>query len=182
MRHARLHAGDDGAKKRGALAALVFLLGLACVPVARADDQPPLSADQMQLATEMVQAIGIQQVADAALNGLKLVLVQSLAANSKMPPEQVEPIVDTVLVPDMRASEPQFIAAVANMYGHAFTVPEMQQILAFYQTPVGQKLQQVTPELTQQMVAAGHAWIAQIGAQVLRLNADKLAAQGLKVD
>jgi hypothetical protein len=161
---------------------LVAVGSFAAVAPARADDAPPLSTDQIQLATQVVQAIGIQQVADAALNGLKLVLVQSLAANSKQSPEQVEPIVDQILVPDLRASEPQFVAAVANLYGHAFTVPEMQQILAFYQTPVGQKLQLVTPELTQQMVAAGHAWIAQIGEQVLRLDADKLAAQGLKVD
>jgi hypothetical protein len=157
--------------------------GLAAAAPARADDTPPpLTADQMQLAMQLVQAIGIQQVADAALNGLKLVLVQSLAANSKQPPEKVEPIVDQVLVPDLRAQEPQFIATVANLYGHAFTVPEMQQILAFYQSPVGQKLQTVTPDLTQQMVQAGHAWISQAGEQVLRADADKLAAQGLKID
>lgn len=181
--HPRPKAGDEVAKKRGALAGFAFLATLACVPAARADDvQAPLTTDQMQLATQVVQAIGIQQVADAALDGLKIVLVQSLAANSKKPPEQVEPIVEKVLVPDMRAAEPQFIAAVAAMYGRAFTAAEMQQILAFYQTPVGQKLQQVTPGLTQQMVAAGHAWVAEIGEQVLKLDADKLTAQGLKVD
>ncbi len=167
----------------GPAAALAMAAGavLAAAP-ARADDQPPLGADQLQLATQLVQAIGIQQVADAAVSGLTIVLVQSLAANSKQPPEKVEAIVDQVLVPDLKAAEPQFIATVANLYGHAFTVPEMQQILAFYQTPAGQKLETMTPGLTQQMVAAGHAWIAEIGEQALKAEAGKLAAQGLKID
>ncbi|MCB8883244.1 DUF2059 domain-containing protein [Acidisoma cellulosilytica] len=162
-----------------ALAGIVLLGG---TPALADTAQPALTTEQMQLAMQVVQAIGIQQVADAAVGGLKIVLVQSLAANSKQPPEKVGPIVDQVLMPDILASEPQFVASVATLYGQAFTVPEMQQILAFYQTSVGQKLESVTPGLTQQMVEAGHAWIGQIGEQVLKLDADKLAAQGLKVD
>ncbi len=146
--------------------------------IARADDAA-LSADQMALATQVVNAIGIRQVADAALGGLRIVLVDSLAARNKQPPEKVEGIVDDILVPDLKALEPQFIASVAANYGHVFTTPEMEQILAFYQTPVGMKLQAATPGLTQQMVAEGHAWIEQAATQVLQADADKLSAQGL---
>jgi hypothetical protein len=145
---------------------------------ARADDAP-LSADQLALATQVVDAIGIQQVADAAMGGLRMVLVQSLAARNNQPQDKVASIVDQVLVPDLRALEPQFVAAVATSYGHAFTPPEMEQILAFYQTPVGMKLQTLTPSLTQQMVVSGHAWIEQAATQVLQADAAKLSAQGL---
>ena len=162
---------------------LALMASVVLAPIAHADTAPAaLTTDQMQLAMQVVQAIGIQQVADSAVDGLKIVLVQSLAANSKQAPDKVEPIVDAVLMPDIKASEPQFVTTVATLYGQAFTVPEMQQILAFYQTPVGQKLQGITPALTHQMVEAGHAWIGQIGEQVLKLDADKLTAQGLKVD
>jgi hypothetical protein len=146
--------------------------------MARADDAP-LSADQMQLATAVVQAFGIQQVADAAMDGLRIVLVQSLAARNNQPQDKVAGIVDQVLVPDLRALEPQFMASVANSYGHAFTAAELQQILAFYQTPTGTKLATLLPELTQQMITAGHAWIQQSAAQVLQADAAKLTAQGL---
>lgn len=152
-------------------------------PVARADDtQPPLSTAQMQLATQLVQAIGIQQVADAALQGLRMVLVQSIADNNKLSPEKVEPVVDQILMPDLQAEEPKFIAAVATLYGQAFTAEEMTEILAFYRTPVGQKLQNLQPSLSQNMVSAGHAWIGQAGQKVLQADADKLAAQGLKIN
>jgi hypothetical protein len=161
-----------------ALAASMLL-----VPVARADDaQPPLSTAQMQLATELVQAIGIQQVADAALQGLRMVLVQSIADNNKQPQEKVAPVVDQILMPDLQAEEPKFIAAVATLYGQAFTADEMTEILAFYRTPVGQKLQNLQPSLTHEMVTAGHAWIGQAGQEVLQADAGKLAAQGLQIN
>ncbi len=181
-RHEAAHDGGEDAGRcvRGALIAVALLLALN--PAAARADDASLSADQIALATEVVQAIGIQQVADAALGGLRLVLVQSLAARNRQPADKVAVVVDQVLVPDLRALEPQFIAAVATNYGHVFTVVEMQQILAFYQTPVGQKLEAMTPGLTQQMVAEGHAWIEQAAAQVLQADAAKLTAQGLSAD
>jgi hypothetical protein len=177
-RHKAAH--DDGGRRGAAwrIAAVVAASLLGATTTARADDVP-LSADQMALATQVVQAIGIQQVADAAMGGLRMVLVQSLAARNNQPPDKVAGIVDQILVPDLRALEPQFIASVANSYGHAFTEPEMEQILAFYQTPVGMKLQTLTPALTQQMVTSGHAWIEQAATQVLQADAGKLSEQGL---
>jgi uncharacterized protein len=167
---------SSAARAGGAL----LMAGAICLGsgMARADDTP-LSADQMQLATEVVQAFGIQQVADAAMGGLRMMLVQSLAARNNQPPEKVAGIVDQVLVPDLRAMEPQFMASVANSYGHAFTADELQQILAFYQTPTGTKLATLLPALTQQMITAGHAWMQQAAAQVLQADASKLTAQGL---
>lgn len=162
--------------------ALALGLGLCLPQAAQAQTAAPLSAEQMQLATQVVQAIGIQQVADAALRALRIVLVRSIAADNQQTPEKVAPIVDQILMPDLQAREPDFIAAVATLYGQAFTVPEMQQILAFYQTPVGQKLENLQPELSHQMVAAGHAWIGRAGEAVLQADAGRLAAQGLKID
>ena len=162
-------------RRFAALMVASVLLG----PVAARADDAPLGADQMALATQVVQAFGIQQVADAAMDGLRMVLVTSLARTNNQPQTKVEGIVNDVLVPDLRALEPQFVASVASSYGHAFTSNELQQILAFYQTPTGTKLATLLPSLTQQMVVAGHAWIQQAATQVLQADAGKLSAQGL---
>ena len=164
--------------QKEALACLIAALLAMAPDVAHADDAA-LSADQMALATQVVQAFGIQQVADAAMDGLRMVLVQSLAARNNQPQDKVSGIVDAVLVPDLRALEPQFVSTVAVSYGHAFTTDELQQILAFYQTPAGAKLAALIPILTRQMVVAGHAWIQQAATQVLQADAAKLSAQGL---
>lgn len=183
---ARVKPARDGGRVNWFVAtvAVAAAVVLSAPAAARADGAPPpqLTTEQLQLATQLVQAIGIQQVADAALQGLELVLVQSLAANNNQPEDKVAPIVDQILMPDLKAQEPQFVTAVATLYGQAFTPDEMKQILAFYQTPVGQKLQSLQPGLTHQMVKAGHAWIGQAGEAVLKADAGKLAAQGLKID
>ena len=159
--------------------AVLIAAGVAFGPAVARADEAPLGADQMALATQVVQAFGIQQVADAAMGGLRMVLVQSLAARNKQPQDKVAGIVDEVLVPDLRALEPQFVSSVAVSYGHAFTADELQQILAFYRTPTGAKLAALIPSLTQQMVLSGHAWIEQAATQVLQADAGKLSAQGL---
>jgi hypothetical protein len=164
--------------QKEALACLLAALLSFAPAIARADDVS-LSADQMALATQVVQAFGIEQVADAAMDGLRMVLVQSLAARNHQAQDKVAGIVDAVLVPDLRALEPQFVTSVAVSYGHAFTTGELQQILVFYQTPTGAKLASLIPSLTQQMVVSGHAWIQQAAAQVLQADAGKLSAQGL---
>jgi hypothetical protein len=178
---ARHDAAHDEGRKSVACrlgCAVIVAASLFSPAFARADDTP-LSADQMALATQVVQAFGIQQVADAAMDGLRMVLVQSLAARNNQPQDKVAGIVDAVLVPDLKALEPQFVASVADSYGHAFTTGELQQILTFYQTPTGVKLAALIPSLTQQMVVAGHAWIQQAATQVLQADEGKLSAQGL---
>lgn len=168
--------------RRGPLAALALTLTLAFAPLpARAADQA-LPAAQLQLATSVVQALGMQHVADALVSALKIVLVQSIAANNKQTPAQVMPAVEQILVPDLKAREPDYIAAVAAIYGRAFTESELQQILAFYQTPTGQKLQSLDAGLTHAMVQAGHDWIGQAGEAVLAADAPRLAAKGLKIN
>lgn len=172
--------------RRLSLTAAAALGALLLSPLARAQDassgQAALSTEQVQLGTEVAQAIGIQTVADAAVKALRVVLVESIAADNKLPAEKVAPIVDQILVPDLQAREPEFVGAVGALYARAFTVAEMQQILAFYQTPVGQKLEGLQPELSHEMVAAGHAWIGRAGEAVLKADAGRLAAQGLKID
>jgi hypothetical protein len=162
------------------LATLALTIALA-TPAWADDAQPPLPAETLQLATQVVQAIGITQVANAAVGGLRIILVQTLAQRNHMAEDRVSAVVDQVLMPDLQAREPGFIAIVADDYGRAFTPDELQQILAFYQTPVGQKLQSATPALTQKMVLSGRAWVEQAGVAVLQADEAKLKAQGLSI-
>jgi hypothetical protein len=44
---------------------------------------------------------------------------------------------------------------VANLYAQYFTVDDLEQLIKFYSTPVGQKMLLITPELTQKSMAIG---------------------------
>jgi uncharacterized protein len=165
----------------GPLHGLVLASAMVLGGVASAAAQTAPSADSLQVAGQVVQAMGINQVANAAMQGVRLVIVQSIAQRNKKPEDQVGAIVDQIVVPDLQVREPRFLASVATIYAQQFTLEELQQILAFYQTPAGQKLESLTPALTQQMIAAGRAWVQQAGAEVLQQDEAKLKAQGLSI-
>lgn len=59
-------------------------------------------------------------------------------------------------------------------YEKHFTHAEIKQLLAFYETPLGQKLIRTQPELMQECMIAGQTWGRKLGEKV----AKKLEAEG----
>ncbi len=51
---------------------------------------------------------------------------------------------------------------MATVYTDSFTEQELDEILAFYATPVGEKMIEVTPELTKKGMEIGQAWGAEL--------------------
>ena len=47
---------------------------------------------------------------------------------------------------------------IATVYTESFTEEELDKILAFYDTPVGKKMVEITPELTKKGMEIGQAW------------------------
>lgn len=47
---------------------------------------------------------------------------------------------------------------MAAVYTESFTEEELDKILAFYNTPVGEKMVAITPELTKKGMEIGQAW------------------------
>ncbi|MCH4823751.1 DUF2059 domain-containing protein [Gramella lutea] len=51
---------------------------------------------------------------------------------------------------------------LASVYIENFTEQELDEILAFYATPIGEKMIKVTPELTKKGMEIGQAWGAEL--------------------
>ncbi|MEG9326585.1 DUF2059 domain-containing protein [Salinimicrobium catena] len=59
---------------------------------------------------------------------------------------------------EMMASLDDIYVRLAKVYTEKFTEAEIDQILAFYQTPVGKKMRAITPELTKKGMEIGQEW------------------------
>ena len=59
---------------------------------------------------------------------------------------------------EMMASLDDIYVRLAKVYTEKFTEAEIDQILAFYQTPVGEKMRAITPELTKKGMEIGQQW------------------------
>ena len=59
---------------------------------------------------------------------------------------------------EMMASLENIYSQLAQVYMENFTEAEMDQILAFYHSPVGEKMVKITPELTKKGMEIGQQW------------------------
>ena len=63
------------------------------------------------------------------------------------------------------------------VYDRHFSTDELRGLIAFYKTPVGQKMLQVQPIVVQESILAGQQWGQKIGMEV----GQQLANEGVKV-
>lgn len=70
---------------------------------------------------------------------------------------------------------------VVPIYARYFTLDEVEQLLAFYRTPVGRKTIEVMPLLTQESMQVGQSWGMAIGPRIGQRVAERLAAEGIEV-
>ena len=59
---------------------------------------------------------------------------------------------------EMMTSLEGIYGELAQVYTEEFTEAEIDKILAFYNTPVGEKMREVTPELTRKGMQIGQQW------------------------
>jgi len=65
-----------------------------------------------------------------------------------------------------RLHREEFVATLVSIYARTFEVSELEELLRFYNSPVGRRLLDVQPGLTKESVQAGQAWAARISADV----------------
>ncbi|MEQ8313028.1 MAG: DUF2059 domain-containing protein [Gammaproteobacteria bacterium] len=70
---------------------------------------------------------------------------------------------------------------VVPIYAKYFTLEEVQELLAFYRTPIGRKTVEVMPVLTQESMQVGQSWGMAIGPVIGQRVAERLAEEGIEV-
>lgn len=94
---------------------------------------------------------------------------------------QVRKLMEELFLPEITARIPAFVDDMAVLYTKHFTPEELQQMNAFYGTPLGQKVIATTPLLLQQSAALREAWGRRSALDVLSKIAPKLRARGLNI-
>jgi hypothetical protein len=77
----------------------------------------------------------------------------------------------------LRQDVDRFIELLVPLYDKYLTLEEIQQLIAFYETPLGQRLVEVQPTLAAESMLAGQQWGARLGMEV----AADLAKRGIVI-
>jgi hypothetical protein len=108
-----------------------------------------------ELGEAVIRESGAEGVLIQSVENMGPVLIQSFRANI---PDLTEPEGDLIMayfVEEIRVLMPDFVSEVGAVYAENFTAEELQDILDFYRSPTGQKLNERLPVLTQAGQAVG---------------------------
>ena len=133
---------------------------------------PALPSDSAKVSV-IRQLLSETHAVDVAVSAMETSLPAQRAANPRIP---------AVFWDRMTAAVHKRIGDLENIlivvYDRHFSIEELQQILAFYRSPVGQKLMSEQPALVRESMLAGQEWGGRLGAEV----AQQLAAEGIKIE
>ena len=108
-------------------------------------------------------------------------IIVGLARGNNKTPEQVQPVVDELLMPDFTAHANDLAAMIVDAWASAFTVDELHALDEFYASPVGTKLLNAMPAVSQDVNKQASGWVQAVVPATLQKHADALHGHGLKI-
>ena len=94
--------------------------------------------------------------------------------------DKVDRAVTDLIRPALKRRIPEYLDLAAGVYADHFTRAELDQLVSFYKSPLGQKLMREQSELVPDITAMSKTWINRVGNDVLKETAADFAKRGLK--
>ncbi len=160
---------------------LVILLSLGILSAgAQAQDKiDPKTADAARAMVAKTGAIAqYERMLDLMIGQVIDVAQRS---NPRVNPQEVETVFREVVLPELKGIAPAIMEMSAVAYAQRFTVSELNELTAFYDTPIGQKLLRETPELMSGIMQAAGSIAEQALLGALEKNRDALRRRGIEV-
>lgn len=164
---------------RSLLAALSLALSLLCAPAWAAPDKAEYDA-RVGKARELIAITGMAKLSDQITTAMVGQIGQMVNKINPGHEAEVKEALEEYFLPEVRASAPEFMEAIAGIYATNFTVAEMDAVIDFYKTPVGIKMLNSLPTLTQQSMAVGQAWGQAVAQRATGKFVEALKKRGLK--
>lgn len=132
----------------------LLLLGAAPLAAQTAPDPAALP-----VARSLLIAMRTAEAMDTSLS--------QMIASQRQAPTGMPPVFWDSLQVRFRRAMPQLLDEVATIYLRHYTKGEMEQLLVWYDTPLGRKVAAQTATITRESMVAGQTWGAAIGQQLV---------------
>ena len=157
---------------------MILALLLLTTPVAA--QQSSIPDEKLVAARELVTAMRAESQMNATIDALRGYMVHSfVTAAPRLGEAKARELVDEFIMPEIRASTGEFREIFAGLYAQRLTVAEMRELARFHQSPLGQRMLEVTPEITAAIVPISTAWGQRVVQQALTKHRDALRQRGL---
>ena len=149
--------------------AVALTVSMSAIARAQTPAAPARDSTKQLLIHELLT---LTHAVDLAVASMEAALPAQKASNPRIPV-----IFWDRFLAQARSRRGELEAIIAAVYDRHLSSEELRQIIAFYRTPVGQKVIAVMPTITLESVQAGQAWGTQIGTAV----AAQLANEGIRI-
>ena len=152
-----------------AIAVLVLCVGAAA-------QSSTIGRPSKQSVLRLLDAMGSVKTMAQVLDQTVTVQAEYLA---KMRPDiPAEVMADLVSEGKKEAKPQELLDLLVPIYQKHFSAPEVQALLAFYQSPVGRKLALETPKIATESMQVGQQWGEQVGQRIGERIAQRAAEKG----
>ena len=153
--------------KRAVLAALCGLVVIASTAHGQAQPSRPADAAAAASARKLLGASGATR--------LMLGNLESMIASQRQSSPQIPAAFWDAFLAHARRDTTQLIDMLVPIYASHLTQSELEELVRFYTSPIGQRLTAAQPTIFKESMAAGETW----GEQIARMVGDSLQkAQG----
>ncbi len=158
---------------RRTIAAALSAILLGAAPVWAQTPSPEAASAARELIVAMKATDQFKAILPLIMQNLKPAIVQNRPEVEK----DFDAIAPAMI--DMAMSKlPALTELMAQVYARNFTTAELNDLMAFYKTPTGQKLLQSMPVITQQSLAAGQQFAQTIVVDLQKQIVDEMKKRG----
>ena len=140
----------------------------------------PVSPEAHREAVALTEMIGAGKQAQQLVVIMRTQMIQTIMRTSAKTPEDASKIVDEVLMPEFVTQLPELQTQIVDAWAVSFSIEDLKGLRAFYNTPLGQKLIQTLPAVTQQGMSAGQTWGQRLYQTAITKHKADLEARGVK--
>ena len=92
----------------------------------------------------------------------------------------IRELMNDYFLPEFKNRLPEYMELSARLYAEHFNEAELDELIAFYETPLGQKMIAKFPVLTQESMQLGGLWGQQVAMDAYNKLLPKLKKRGLQ--
>jgi hypothetical protein len=144
---------------------------------ARADEPSPATIAK---AKELMVVGRVARNVEATLEPIEEDVETIIEAANPGNGRQINDILRKYFLPEFRRRLPESMDAIAVIWARHFTIDEMDKLIAFYRTDLGQKLIALEPQMFQEAEIAGRAFGHSLAREIYEKIRPELRNQGLR--
>ena len=162
-------------------AALLLFAALLAGPALGQSQNAPTDPAVLAEARKLMGAIKAEELMTRIMPMINVMIGQMMIKANPGEGAKIKQALDELFMPEFKAQLPTFVDEMAKLYARHYTLEDLQQLNAFYQSPVGQKVVRETPQLSQEGMILGQLWGRRMAESTLEKLAPKFRERGLNL-